>query len=223
MIAAVFEPWTDLDGARSREPTNVSLRTAAAVIGAVLVTAPVLAAVLLLADPDWRVALGELDDPAPAAAAPDGPVFVLGGGADRLPFALTLPGVPGPTRPLWVSAHSDEALAREGLSCADEHVVCAQPEPASTYGEALLLARLAHSHAALGASPDATVTVVTSTFHVPRTRYQFATCPGPEVVVVAPAAALLPGERDRGELVKLINAGLRTACRGRTSAGPGAS
>jgi hypothetical protein len=195
----------------------VSLRIATAVTLAAVVVASMLAAALLLTDPDWRIALRELGDPAPAAAAADGPVFVLGGGADRLPFALELPGVPSPSRPLWVSAHSEEALAQEGLSCADAHIVCAQPDPVSTYGEALLLATLADVHAAT-LPAEVTVTVVTSTFHVPRTRYQFATCPGPEVVVVSPAAALLPGEGGRGELVKLINAGLRTACRGGASA-----
>jgi hypothetical protein len=195
----------------------VSLRIAAAVTLAAVVGASMLAAALLLLDPDWRIALRELGDPAPAAAAAGGPVFVLGGGADRLPFALRLPGVPSPSRPLWVSAHSEEALADEGLSCADAHVVCAQPDPASTYGEALLLAMLADAHASV-LPADVAVTVVTSTFHVPRTRYQFATCPGPAVVVVAPAAGLMPGERDRGELVKLINAGLRTSCRGAASA-----
>ena len=186
-------------------------RTVAVLLAGALVAASVLAVGLLASDAHWRTAWDELHDPAPAAAAADGPVLVLGGSGERLPFALTLPDVPGPTRPLWLSALDDRALEEHGLSCADPHVVCAQPVPASTYGEALLLARLAAELA-----PGVTVTVVTSTFHVARTRYQFATCPGPDVVVVSPAAGTLPGEPDRAELLKLVNAGLRTSCRGAT-------
>jgi hypothetical protein len=187
----------------------MSPRKAVAILVATSALASSLVVGLLASDERWRTAWVELRDPAPAEAAADGPVLVLGGGVGRLPFALTLPGVPGPTRPLWLSALDDGALEEHGLSCADPHVVCAQPVPASTYGEALLLARLASDLA-----PEVTVTVVTSTFHVARTRYQFATCPGPDVVVVSPAAPTLPGEPDRAELLKLINAGLRTACRG---------
>lgn len=184
------------------------------------------ALLLLVSDPTWRTALREIADPAPAAAAADGPVLVLGGSPSRLPLALELPGVPGPTRPLWVSAPGRETLttlAENGLSCDDVHVTCVTPDPASTYGEALALRALtADLTAALGA--DVRVTVVTSTFHVARTRWQLHACAaptgatagtgaGPDVIVMSPGAGPAPEDRPRLEVLKLVNAGLRTSCR----------
>jgi len=190
---------------------------------AALGLAAVAALLLLVSDPAWRTALRELAAPAPAAPAADGPVLVLGGSPSRLPLALELPGVPGPTRPLWVSAPGRETLttlAENGLSCDDAHVTCVTPDPASTYGEALALRALTAALTAdLGA--DVRVTVVTSTFHVARTRWQLHACAGPtggagggpDVVVMSPGAGPAPEDRPRLEVLKLVNAGLRTSCR----------
>jgi hypothetical protein len=180
------------------------------------------AVLLLVSDARWRTALRELSDPAPADAAPDGPVYVLGGSSNRLPLALTLPGVPSPTRPLWVSAPGREGhatLVEHDLSCEHPHVTCVTPYPTSTYGEALALRGLLTEHHDV--APDATVTVVTSTFHVARTRWQLHACALPEgapgagidVVVRSPGAGPAPVDRPRLEAIKLVNAGLRTACR----------
>jgi hypothetical protein len=209
----------------SRHATSRRSTTPARIAGglvAALALTGCAAVLMVVADPGWRTALAELDEPTPAPPAADGPVYVLGGSPLRLPFALELPGVPSPTRPLWVSAPDHEThavLAASGLSCGDALITCVVPDPASTYGEALALRALT---AELGS--DVEITVVTSTFHVARTRWQLHACAvpversgegdtGPGIVVVAPGAGPTSTDRPQAELLKLINAGLRTSCR----------
>jgi len=161
----------------------------------------------MLADPEWRMAWREIAAPAPADALPDGPVMVLGGSPTRLALALTLPDVPGPSRPLVLSASVTGDWEARGRSCEAPHVHCVDPDPMSTFGEALTLDRLASEH-----GWDA-VTVVTSDFHVARTRWQFSACTDVDVVVLAPGAGPSRDDQPRRERIKLVNAGLRTACR----------
>jgi len=160
-----------------------------------------------IADPEWRMAWREVAGPAPADAHPDGPVMVLGGSPTRLALALTLPDVPGPSRPLVLSASATGDWEARGGSCAAPHVHCVDPDPMSTFGEALALDRLASEH-----GWDA-VTVVTSDFHVARTRWQFSVCTDVDVVVLAPGSGPSRDDHPRRERLKLVNAGLRTACR----------
>jgi hypothetical protein len=162
---------------------------------------------LLISDASWRTAWREVSAPAPAAALSDGPVMVMGGSPTRLALALTLPGVPGPSRTLLLSGSAVDDWEARGGGCDDPHVRCAQPDPSTTYGEALMLDRLATAH-----GWDA-VTVVTSDFHVARTRWQLAACTDLDVTVVAPGSGGAPDDQPRLERLKLINAGLRTTCR----------
>ena len=164
----------------------------------------------MVSDAAWRTAWAEAASPAPAAALATGPVMVLGGSPTRLPLALTLDGVPGEERPLVVSAGAVDDWRARGGSCDDPHVTCVMPDPSSTYGEALALDALAAAH-----GWDA-VTVVTSDFHVARTRWQMAACTDVTTVVVAPGARPFAEDNPRLERLKLVNAGLRTSCRGRT-------
>jgi len=174
---------------------------------AVAVAVAVASVVLLVGDASWRTAWRELADPAPAAALPDGPVMVLGGSPSRLPLALTLPGVPGPSRTLVVSGSAVEDWTAGGGSCTDPHVVCVVPDPSSTYGEAMALDRLARDNG------WEAVTVITSQAHVARSRWQLDACAEVRTVVVAPGAGPVQLDRPRLERWKLVNAGLRTACR----------
>ena len=195
-----------------RRPTRRTTRApragrAARVTLAAVVLVPALALAPLVTDPAWRTAWNEVAAPAPARALPDGPVMVLGGSPTRLPLALSLPGVPGPTRPLLLSASAIDDWRALGGSCADAHIVCVMPDPASTYGESLALDTLARER-----GWDA-VTVVTSDFHVARTRWQMAACTDVTAVVVAPGSGPSADDSPRQERVKLLNAGLRTACR----------
>jgi hypothetical protein len=192
------------EGRRAVIVAAIVVTVAAVALGPVLVLAPV------VSDAAWRTAWREAGSPAPTQALPDGPVMVLGGSPTRLPLALTLPGVPGPSRPLVVSGSAVDDWREGGGSCGDVHVVCVTPDPSSTFGEALTLDALA-----TGFGWDA-VTVVTSDFHVARTRWQFAACTDVAHVVLAPGAGRSAEDRPWQERVKLMNAGIRTACRWRS-------
>jgi uncharacterized SAM-binding protein YcdF (DUF218 family) len=195
---------------RAHRPAAGRVALTVAVAALTALTLLLVPAAMLLSDEGWRTAARELADPAPASPAPDGPVLVLGGSDTRLPHALALvEGLPGPTRPLWLSAGTAEQWEAMGRTCDEPHVVCLTPDPASTYGEALAARRLA-----AGMADGEVLTVVTSGFHVARTRWQFAACAGVPTVVVAPGAGPSPDDQAWAELVKLVNAGLRTACRG---------
>jgi hypothetical protein len=180
---------------------------AVALLGAAVLVASALVLAPLLGDPVWRTAWTEVSAPAARAALPDGPVMVLGGSSTRLPLALELPGVPGPERPLVLSAGAVDDWRARGGTCADAHVVCVTPDPSSTYGEALALDALAAEQ-----GWDA-VTVITSDFHVARARWQFGACASVPVAVVAPGAGPSGLDSPWQERIKLVNAGLRTACR----------
>lgn len=196
-------------GARAphRPTRTVATVALASVLALALVLAGAAALTLLLSDATWRTAWREIDAPAPQAALPDGPVMVLGGSPTRLPLALALPGVPGPLRPLIVSASAVDDWRVQGGTCADAHVICVQPDPGSTYGEALALRALAAAHG-WGA-----VTVVTSQSHVARSRWQLSACSDVTTIVLAPGAAPSVFDSPRQERLKLVNAGLRTSCR----------
>jgi uncharacterized SAM-binding protein YcdF (DUF218 family) len=123
-----------------------------------------------------RIAVGPSSDP----PFDDGPVVVLGGGGgERLATGLQLRGESD--RPLVVSADAVERYVAQGGTCELAGAVCLDPDPLSTYGEALAVAGLAERH---GWSQ---VTVVTSDFHAFRTRLLFERClPVPVAVVGAP-------------------------------------
>lgn len=128
--------------------------------------------------------------PVRAVAFPDGPIVVLGGGGgERLTRALALrtTGSDGTLQPLVLSAEAVDDLWQRGGSCDDVGVWCVEPVPANTHGEAHAVASLVR------AQGWSRVTVVTSDFHVPRTRLVFARCvPVPVRVVAAVTDPPLP-------------------------------
>ena len=153
-----------------------------------------LAAVLvlvLLAGPGTFAATMAL----PRSDAPfdSGPIVVLGGGeAHRIGGAGQLPGVgQRPDRLLIASWTTPEAVATIGRSCDEPHVWCVQPEPVSTYGEARTVARWAAEQG------WDRVTVVTSDYHVPRSRWLFEQCIDGRVNVVGVEHDLSPRQRVR--------------------------
>jgi uncharacterized SAM-binding protein YcdF (DUF218 family) len=120
----------------------------------------------------------------------EGPVVVLGGGAgDRFALGRELAAASSPTRELVLSAEARDELEAAGGSCDDEGVRCVQPDPATTYGEAVLIGDLAEQQA------WPAVTVVTSEFHVTRTRLVFSYCVDVPARVVASDSGLGLGSR----------------------------
>lgn len=131
-----------------------------------------------------RIAVGPPgDDP-----FDDGPIVVLGGGGrERLDLGQELRG--DTNRPLLVSADAIGRYQAAGGTCQVPDAICLEPEPESTYGEALAVASQVER---FGWSQ---VTVVTSDFHTFRTRLLFDRCvPVPVTVVGAPTEPSL-GER----------------------------
>jgi uncharacterized SAM-binding protein YcdF (DUF218 family) len=126
----------------------------------------------------WLVACAFLfvwphTDPPPAHADV---VVVLSGGLDRrLDPALALVrrgvapvlAISSPFRGKWPKA---QALCTGRVKPAGFRVLCFQPNPFSTQGEARAVARLARAHG------WSRVVVVTSTFHVTRARMLFRRC-----------------------------------------------
>ncbi|MFA9432856.1 ElyC/SanA/YdcF family protein [Egicoccus sp. AB-alg2] len=110
----------------------------------------------------------------------DGPVAVLGGDPERLAAGLALSGVPG-ERDLVLSAGSEYDYGRLGGDCDEPRVWCLRPVPESTWDEARGVAALARDR---GWSQ---ITVVTSDFHVTRTRLLMHRCIDADVRVVAVA------------------------------------
>lgn len=147
----------------------------------------------------------------PVTADPGtGPVMVLGGDGSRLEAALALAAVPSEARELVLSSSAGELFVLAGRSCDEAHVACVMPVPENTYGEALVAAEL-------GAARDwDALTVVTSTFHVQRVRWQFAHCaPDLAVTVVAapsPGGEVLVAWRVVRETLALARARLRYTC-----------
>jgi hypothetical protein len=133
--------------------------------------------------------------------------------------------VPSESRPLVLSASAATFFERSGRSCAEPHVLCVSPVPENTYGESLLAGRLMVQHG------WGELTVVTSRFHVARTRWQFGRCvasvrdgavptaavpdvsvPDVSVVVVAASDVSVVWQRVWSERLKLVNALLRYRC-----------
>lgn len=108
-------------------------------------------------------------------------VLVLGGGGgERLALGRSL--ATERDLPLVLSAEAIDAGARAGMGC-DVEVVCLRPDPVSTAGEARAARTLADDRG------WARIAVVTSTFHVNRTRTLFRQCLDGRVDVQgAPAA-----------------------------------
>lgn len=99
-----------------------------------------------------------------------GPVVVLGGYDERVAYGVEVVGEPSAERPLVLSYPTRRELDWFGLDCDGEVVRCIAPEPASTWGEAQEIARLARDEG------WPAVTVVTSDFHLPRSRTLFRRC-----------------------------------------------
>ena len=127
------------------------------------------------------------------AAFDTGPIVVLGGGeTHRIGGAGQLPGVgQRPDRLLIASWVKPEDVATIGRSCDEPHVRCVQPEPVSTYGEARMVGQWAAEEG------WDQVTVVTSDFHVPRSRWLFERCVDASVSVVGVERDLSPRQRVR--------------------------
>lgn len=104
-------------------------------------------------------------------------VLVLGGGAgERYARGRELATEHGV--PLLLSWSAIAEAAAQGTSCEDPDVRCLFPDPLTTHGEARLLRDLV---AAEGLGP---VTVVTSRFHVGRSRVLMRQCLAEQVGVV---------------------------------------
>jgi uncharacterized SAM-binding protein YcdF (DUF218 family) len=102
--------------------------------------------------------------------AAEGPIVVLGGSADeRARLGIDLAAGP-PRREVVLSADAAHHAERYGRDCAEEDTHCVVPRPLSTWGEAQLVGELARD------LDWPAVTVVTSEFHVPRSRMIFDRC-----------------------------------------------
>lgn len=110
----------------------------------------------------------------------DGPVVVLGGGAgERLRAAVELVGEPTAGRDLVLSEGAYSEWEVLGRSCGEEAVRCFDPQPPNTFGEAVTFADIARERG------WDRVTVVTSDYHVTRSRLYFHRCLDIEVAVIA--------------------------------------
>jgi hypothetical protein len=109
-----------------------------------------------------------------------GPIVVLGGGnPHRIDGAALILADDGhPRRLLVASAATPEHLAGIGRSCDEPHVWCTWPEPASTYGESRMIATW------VAEEGWQEVTVVTSDYHVTRSRWLVERCVDVPVSVV---------------------------------------
>jgi uncharacterized SAM-binding protein YcdF (DUF218 family) len=118
----------------------------------------------------------------------DGPVVVLGGGGgERLETGLRLRG--DTVRPLVLSADAVDRYTAQGGTCELTDVVCLDPDPESTFGEAQAVAMLSERHG------WTQVTVVTSDFHTYRTRLLFDRCLSVPVAVLGAPTDPSVGER----------------------------
>ena len=109
-----------------------------------------------------------------------GPVVVLGGGTgDRLALGRHLVETGDRPRELVLSAGAADEWEAAGRSCDEEQVRCIVPDTMDTFGEAVTVTELAREHGWPG------VTVVTSEYHVTRTRLLFNYCVDAPTRVVA--------------------------------------
>jgi uncharacterized SAM-binding protein YcdF (DUF218 family) len=107
-----------------------------------------------------------------------GPIVVLGGSADeRARLGIELAEGP-PRRDVILSADAAKHAERYGRDCEEVDTHCVVPRPLSTWGEAQLVAELARGR------DWPAVTVVTSEFHVPRSRMIFQRCVDVRVAMV---------------------------------------
>jgi hypothetical protein len=118
--------------------------------------------------------------PPQGRALPEGPVVVLGGGAgDRLALGLDIVEEAGGDRELVLSDTAADRWERAGGDCARPRVHCLRPDPQNTFGEARATSLLVDERG------WTEVTVVTSEFHVTRSRLYFHRCLDAVVAVVA--------------------------------------
>ena len=171
---------------------------------AVVASAAVVIAALVVA-PSARTVVA----PEPGVDPGTGPVAVLGGAALRLDHARTLAGVADGERELIVLGDAAEDLTARGGSCDAVGVTCLTPERSTTFGEVIALAALADARGI------DRLTVVTSDFHVGRTRWLLDACVDADVTVVAapdPAGAPLRAFRVVRESVALARSRLLDRC-----------
>lgn len=134
---------------------------------------------------------------------PDAVVVLGGGGAERAELGLHLAADHEATLVLASSARY-HAAARGDVTCDDADVICFEPDPPTTIGEARRMAVLAQERG------WDHVTVATSRFHTSRTRLLFRQCLGRESVTVQGASrpddpGFLP-HRDLREAVAVLAA-----------------
>ena len=115
----------------------------------------------------------------PRDDVPDDPdaVVVLGGAGDeraRLGIALAADH----DAVLVLSSSAQHFAGEQGVECGDPGVLCLEPDPPTTIGEARNIADLAAVHG------WGHVTVATSRFHTARARVTFRQCLGDAVSVV---------------------------------------
>lgn len=100
----------------------------------------------------------------------DGPVMVLGGSSARVVTGQEVLPEATEVRPLILSHASIDYFEATRGACDSPHVRCIRPLPATTWGEAQEIARLARQEG------WSSVTVVTDDFHVPRSRLLMRRC-----------------------------------------------
>lgn len=108
-----------------------------------------------------------------------GPVLALGGGIGRVDAAREIVAGRGETTELLVSSSGSAIVDRRYEDCRVVNVRCVVPDPLSTYGEAMMAARLARLEDWPG------VTIVTDDLHAPRARLLFSRCVDAPTSVVA--------------------------------------
>lgn len=129
----------------------------------------------------------------------EGPVVVLGGGADtRLRTALELVGEPRAGRELVLSEGAYSEWEVLGRSCGEEAVRCFDPQPPNTFGEAVTFADIARERGWERA------TVVTSDYHLTRSRLYFHRCLDIEVAVIAADSDHSVGTRVANTLYEVL-------------------
>lgn len=137
----------------------------------------------------------------------DAVIVLGGGGGERLALGRGLAEERG--IPLVLSAEAIDEGVAAGLGCGED-VVCLQPEPVNTAGEARSSRTLADERG------WDRVAVATSTYHVNRTRMLFRQCHGDRADVIgAPADGSLVTDvyRYGRELAaRIMGAMVRTAC-----------
>jgi uncharacterized SAM-binding protein YcdF (DUF218 family) len=110
----------------------------------------------------------------------DAVVVLGGGGGERLALGLEI--AEAQDVPLVLSAEGIDVGRDQGLACRVD-VLCIDPEPVTTAGEAQTVAALARTHG------WDRVAVTTSSFHVNRARLLFHQCFASDAVDVAGARA----------------------------------